>query len=1046
MLSLFILGSIVLYQHALAQIDDAQEDDTTAMNTIHESTGSDPDSDMLEEEEERQAFSNLRAFLDRRTKEKRQKELRREQARAAKEAEEAKLEFQVNLGFSSTRRATLENLFRYQSTLVNGTTPTVEGLQPHCATWACITENHAHQISSSPFNSISIATFAGTQFGTEAQKVMHAIFQEIRLFDPTIHLSKITTGSSSAEFKISGYLLNYMGVNDGSTKCETIYSLESQGMLYISTGITFPRAQEIEAEYQAISVSKSDSGSDDDDHSRQHSRRRHLLGSVGLTFASALSMFIGASRMPKLDFLTDHGDLGIRATQSIRLEREFEDSQHHQTDERQGELRLSSILASEPAKNMGIRVFTTMGLSKNNKEDCAPEEPMCGFLHYVLPKGMRLVMSFDSGYNPLKIVRVFTTKRLQAGLGNIRLHERLVIKNAGLYIELMPIGIRYGITGTMTVTVNADQELHFNAELGKESQLPTHNVANAAKSVFLKRAMVIAVKPQIIVAKLAMIGFWKRVFGIPFVHFGNVHGKIKFDPRFLPAFTALAVGAEIWLGREEHHVPHEDGSSSASTTFKGLRGQVYASMDILNPLDLYLYASFPSFTFQNVTNVVFPNLRLPRILGDNGLWPLEDEEGVVMSFSLIDRQVPDTQPPVTIQSGFRIRARFVLFGWSTKALVEIDWIPPNQKFIVLLEMEPLTFAGGLLRLYRSGNEQHLGPRTSMAANFSVKPFPIPKINIDGSMSLLGFQTEVQIAVNENGFFISRKLRLFNLVEVLGHLLYDHEQRRVDFYGHFELPFLKQVEKEAGKMVQEKTLRRRLTIHRSELHRKLQKLRPSVRRNARKQQKKNFRNQQKVFLQHSQRHDSTQTTTNVDVVHDAHRKRQLRSQFIGNFFANIGKGIANVATSIGKGVVAYGKKVIKSLHQAGKTAYEGIKKFGKGDVVGGFGKLGEAAIQTVTALLPFSLLLHKISFNTDLRFASNHKKFRIFVDLEFRVFQYSRKIQHTMELDLSSPRAFASSIVDYIMATFGSLFRSPKVAQVRHPPPASNRTAGRVLHG
>ena len=80
--------------------------------------------------------------------------------------------------------------------------------------------------------------FAGQQFGNSAYSKLVGIFRKIGFTTPVVNYVRFEQEASA--FKTSGYALKYMGVNDGSTLVETIYSAQQGGHGYITTEFTFP--------------------------------------------------------------------------------------------------------------------------------------------------------------------------------------------------------------------------------------------------------------------------------------------------------------------------------------------------------------------------------------------------------------------------------------------------------------------------------------------------------------------------------------------------------------------------------------------------------------------------------------------------------------------------------------------------------------------------------------------------------------------------------------------------------------------------------------
>jgi len=90
-------------------------------------------------------------------------------------------------------------------------------------------------------------------------------------------------------------------------------------------------------------------------------------------------------------------------------------------------------------------------------------------------------------------------------------------------------------------------------------------------------------------ARFAMIGFWKKAYGIPFLHVGNVHFRLKFDP-IIPDIKLVAFGGEIWLGKNP-----EEGETSNQ-----IKGAIFGGFNLANPLGNYFYASISELTIGTI--------------------------------------------------------------------------------------------------------------------------------------------------------------------------------------------------------------------------------------------------------------------------------------------------------------------------------------------------------------------------------------------------------------------------------------------------------------
>ena len=102
------------------------------------------------------------------------------------------------------------------------------------------------------------------------------------------------------------------------------------------------------------------------------------------------------------------------------------------------------------------------------------------------------------------------------------------MQECGLFIEIGPLESLIGFTGTVAITVNNGQVLRFKGELGKILQVDLKGLVNPVVGPVLQKfGRKPLVNPADVVhnyleARFAMIGFWKKAYGIPFLHVGNV--------------------------------------------------------------------------------------------------------------------------------------------------------------------------------------------------------------------------------------------------------------------------------------------------------------------------------------------------------------------------------------------------------------------------------------------------------------------------------------------------------------------------------------------
>ena len=133
----------------------------------------------------------------------------------------------------------------------------------------------------------------------------------------------------------------------------------------ITTGFTFPTDEIVKKHYdnakRLINMKP-----------RRLRHRSLRAASATATFLSIVSILAGFTKIPHLDFLSENGEVGMRAVQSFRLEEPVWESVKPIVDTKpETKLRLSGILENE---------ILSVGAT-------------------VTPKGTRLVMKYDPGRN-----------------------------------------------------------------------------------------------------------------------------------------------------------------------------------------------------------------------------------------------------------------------------------------------------------------------------------------------------------------------------------------------------------------------------------------------------------------------------------------------------------------------------------------------------------------------------------------------------------------------------------------------------------------------
>ena len=178
-----------------------------------------------------------------------------------------------------------------------------------------------------------------------------------------------------------------------------------------------------------------------------------------------------------------------------------------------------------------------------------------------------------------------------------------------------------------------------------------------------------------IVLEMDMIGIWKRAFGIPYFAFGNAHIRLAIMPQTL--VVALEMGAEVRIGKLD--------------TGKELIAKVYVGIDPEQPNNNFFYGSINKATMQALFNAFDITLSMPKVLAESGF-----PYGLNASYAVIPKDLD--YAGIVVPAGVRINGTMDILGYRVSCLIDIN-IPTG--LVVDIELDPLTIAGGLIKMWRS---------------------------------------------------------------------------------------------------------------------------------------------------------------------------------------------------------------------------------------------------------------------------------------------------------------------------------------------------------
>ena len=659
------------------------------------------------------------------------------------------------------------------------------------------------------------------------------------------------------------------------------------------------------------------------------------------SFLLAISLISGLSQVPDLSFLHDvGGEVGVIAVEHFRNQNPpvYKSVEQIVKERPQSKLKLSGILGPEVIPQAGVLVVggLTLGDCKGNG--------ICQLISHVVPKGSRLIVKYDPGYSRNAADNILGDKRITAAIANIKIAKWLILRECGFYTEFSPAEVTFGLTFSVTLKVNGGQELIFKFRSGATVGTPDFEGILEG----FKGKPKLPEPPGIMVsAKGAMIGFWKKALGIPFLSIGNVQAGLTIDPLLTKPPTEIYLGGEIWLGREPKKGQPDDR----------IKGALFAGLNLGNPFDSYFYCSISKLTVQSIANMILTSKKAPKIplIGETGLHPIEGNDGVILSYAMNDRQVEDTVPPITIRGGLRIQGKLQILGWYAICDITLDWIKPALD--VYLELGPLKIAGGLLKMYKSKTIKDKGPTFEMRGNFERTI--VPTITFDAFVSVLGVSRDIHGRIDENGIFFESEMKIWNLFATYVNVLYNHKTKRVRVYGEFRTGGLfGSLQTSMADRYKKSARRRRLAAYHAHSRRLLQ------------------------------------------------RERRLMAQFGKKFRKKVKKGFKKV----GNGVKDFGNQVGDNFKEAGSSFKQAGKDFKNGNVKGGFKNVGKGAWKAATAFIPISVKINKISFDMDLQRAS-HTKFEVEIDVSVKIVKKEIRFHRKIGINLKAPKSAGSKIAD-----------------------------------
>ena len=270
---------------------------------------------------------------------------------------------------------------------------------------------------------------------------------------------------------------------------------------------------------------------------------------------------------------------------------------------------------------------------------------------------------------------------------------------------------------------------------------------------------------------MTMQGIWKRVFGIDFLAFGNGIISVTLIPG--SPLPGIELGGEVRVGKLD------SGNEIIAAVYLGINPTL--------PSKNYFYGSINKLTIGSVLDAFDIHLTLPKCLADSGL-----PYGLKVSFAFQSRELFPSG--IVIPQGFVLNGTIDILGWQLKAYINIG-LP--RGIDIDIRMDPLTLAGGALKMYKSKAESWVGPL--FVAEVTASP---PKVNVTiaGYVSLFFDMIEAEIFLQiTNTYFLFYLRTRFFLFEVLLKVYASYgslQSASFQVYGLLSTEWMEELRKEA----------------------------------------------------------------------------------------------------------------------------------------------------------------------------------------------------------------------------------------------------------
>lgn len=272
--------------------------------------------------------------------------------------------------------------------------------------------------------------------------------------------------------------------------------------------------------------------------------------------------------------------------------------------------------------------------------------------------------------------------------------------------------------------VELQVEVGLETSIGLAGELKLSN-----PPITLKGALRLA--PAEILVEMAMLGVWKRAFGINYLAVGNLIIETGITLTFPPILSKLTGGGEVLIGNLD--------------SGKELVAKVYFGMDLNTPTNNFFYGSISTATISGILAAFGVETSLPPVLSQTGF-----PNGVSSSFSIVEVQVANQ----IIPAGFRLSGTLNILGLTASVDIKVN---PPISFVFDVKLGVLNLAGGAFKLCATRSCSK-GPM--VYASIVTYPFKI-EVKVQGYAKLFGLiEQQATLKITNTKYILELTGRLF----------------------------------------------------------------------------------------------------------------------------------------------------------------------------------------------------------------------------------------------------------------------------------------------